>query len=63
VRWKLGDSVRVIVTDNYFWKRKVADETFEDDLDILKLSDEVEVNHGSLTFSSDFKMPSLPKVE
>ena len=63
VRWKLGDSVRVIVTDNYFWKRKVADVTFDDDLAIRKLMGEVEVTHGSVTFSCDFTMPSLPKVE
>jgi hypothetical protein len=63
VRWKLGDSVRVIVTDNYFWKRKVADETFDDDLAILKLNGEVEVSYGSVTFSSDFTMPTVPRVE
>jgi GTPase SAR1 family protein len=63
VRWKLGDSVRVIVTDNYFWKRKVADETFEDELAIRKLTGEVEVTYGTLTFSCDFSMPSMPKVE
>jgi hypothetical protein len=63
VRWKLGDSVRILVTDNYYWKRKVADVTFDDDLAILKLTGEVEVTHGSITFSSDFTMPNLPKLE
>ncbi len=63
VRWKLGDSVRVIVTDNYFWKRKVADTTFDDALAILKLTGEVEASYGSVTFSSDFTMPTIPKVE
>jgi hypothetical protein len=63
VRWKLGDGVRVIVTDNYYWKRKVADVTFDDDLAIRKLNGEVEVTYGSVTFSSDFSMPAVPKVE
>ena len=63
IRWKLGDSVRVIVTDNYYWKRKVADVTFDDDLAMRKLTGEVEVTYGSLTFSSDFTMPTVPKVE
>jgi hypothetical protein len=63
VRWKLGDGVRVIVTDHYFWNRKVADTTFDDDLAMLKLTGEVEVAYGSLTFSSDFTMPTMPKVE
>jgi hypothetical protein len=63
VRWKLGDPVRVIVTDNYYWKRRVADVTFEDSLALGKLTGEVEVTYGSLTFSSDFALPKLPKVE
>ncbi len=63
VRWKLGDSVRMIVTDNYFWKRKVVDVTFDDDLAILKLTGETEVTYGSVTFSSDFTMPTMPKLE
>jgi hypothetical protein len=63
VRWKLGDSVRVIVTDNYYWKRKVADVTFEDDLAIRKLCGEVEVTYGTLTFACDFTMPAVPRVE
>jgi hypothetical protein len=63
VRWKLGDSVRIVVTDHYFWKRKVADTTFDDQLAMLKLTGEVEVDYGSLAFSSDFTMPTIPKVE
>jgi hypothetical protein len=63
VRWKLGDSVRVIVTDHYFWRRKVADVTFDDELAILKLTGEVEVTYGTLTFTSDFTMPAVPKLE
>jgi hypothetical protein len=63
VRWKAGDAVRIIVTDNYFWKRKVADETFDGVLAMRNLSGEVEVRHGSLTFASDFTMPTLPRAD
>ena len=63
VRWQLGDTVRIVVTDNYFWKRKVADVSFEDALALSKLTGEVEVTYGSLTFTSDFALPKLPKVE
>ena len=41
VRWKMGESVRVIVVDNYYWKRTVSDETFEGPLAMQKLSGEV----------------------
>jgi hypothetical protein len=63
VKWKTGDEVRIIVTDNYFWKRRVGDTTFDDPFALQKLAGEVEVTHGSLTFASDFIMPSLPKAE
>jgi hypothetical protein len=63
VRWKLGDPVRVIVTDNYYWRRRVADVTFDDALALGKLTGEVEVTYGTLTFASDFGLPRLPKVE
>jgi hypothetical protein len=64
VRWKAGDSVRILVTDNYYWRRRVADVSFDDDpLALRKLTGEVEVTYGSLTFSSDFAVPVLPKVE
>jgi hypothetical protein len=63
VHWKAGDSVRIIVTDNYYWKRKVADETFDDVLAMRKLTGEVEVRHGSVTFASDFTMPKLPRAD
>jgi hypothetical protein len=63
VHWKAGDSVRIIVTDNYYWKRKVIDETFDDDVAMRHLTGEVEVKYGSLTFASDFTMPRLPNPE
>ncbi len=63
IRWQAGDSVRIIVTDNYYWKRQVVDETFDDALAMRKLSGEVEVRHGSLIFASDFTMPTLPRAD
>ena len=64
VKWKAGDPVRIIVTDNYFWRRRVSDTSVEDDsFAMRKLAGEVEVTHGSLTFASDFTMPNLPKAE
>ncbi|MFO0927554.1 MAG: hypothetical protein U0736_11015 [Gemmataceae bacterium] len=62
--WKLGDPVRVIVTDHYYWKRRVGDLTFDDDpLAMRHLSGEVELRLGTVTFSSDFTLPRLPAAE
>jgi GTPase SAR1 family protein len=65
VRWKMGESVRVIVTDHYYWNRRVAEvASAEDDaLGLRLLSGDVSVGSGSLTFESDFKLPQLPKIE
>ncbi len=65
VRWKLGDSVRIIVTDNYYWDRKVAEIASEenDSLAIRLLDGELHSGKNTLTFESDFKMPVLPKIE
>jgi hypothetical protein len=65
IRWKLGDSVRIHVVDHYFWKRNVLDiESEENDpLAIRMLSGEVNSGKHTLTFESDFSMPTLPKIE
>jgi hypothetical protein len=65
VRWKLGDGVRIWVTDHYFWKRKVM-EVGTGDNDLLGmrlLSGEVNSGPHRLTFESDFRMPAVPKIE
>jgi hypothetical protein len=65
VRWKLGDSVRIMVTDHYYWNRGVGD-VWTDDSDPLgmrMLSGAVAVGTNTLTFESDFTMPVLPKIE
>ena len=65
VRWKLGDSVRIIVTDNYYWNRGVGDVSSEETnpLAMRMLSGEIQVGKNSLTFESDFTMPVMPKIE
>jgi hypothetical protein len=65
VRWKLGDSVRIIVTDNYYWYRCAGDISSEenDPLAMRLLSGEASVGKNSLTFESDFTMPAMPKIE
>jgi hypothetical protein len=65
IRWKLGDSVRIVVTDNYYWDRRVSEISSEesDALALRLLSGEVNSGRNSLTFESDFTMPILPKIE
>jgi hypothetical protein len=65
VRWKLGDTVRVWVTDNYYWNRHVADfaSADGDPLAMRMLSGEVRAGNNMLTFESDFRMPVMPKIE
>jgi hypothetical protein len=65
IRWKAGDSVRIVVTDNWYWKRKVAERSSEDEdrLALRLLSGEVEVGNGRLVFESDFSVPTLPEVD
>jgi hypothetical protein len=65
IRWKLGDSVRIRVTDKYYWDRPVGDVWSEDDdpLGIRMLSGEIPVGTNTLTFESGFRMPVLPPIE
>jgi hypothetical protein len=65
IRWKHGESVRIIVTDNYYWDRRVADISSDenDPLAMRLLSGEVNSGRNSLSFESDFTMPVLPKIE
>jgi hypothetical protein len=65
VRWKMGDSVRIIVTDHYFWNRQVAEVASADGdpLALRLLTGDVAVGPNTLTFESDFSLPQLPKIE
>jgi hypothetical protein len=65
VRWKLGDSVRIVVTDNYYWDRRVVEisSNENDPLAMRLLSGEANSGKNRLTFASDFTIPVLPKIE
>jgi hypothetical protein len=65
VRWKLGQPVRIVVTDNYYWKRRIAEYNSEDDdkLAMRMLGGEIGSGEYRLTFESDFAMPKMPKIE
>lgn len=65
VKWKLGDSVRIIVTDNYYWNRHVATIASEDGdaVGMRLLCGEVQSGKNSLIFESDFALPKLPAIE
>jgi hypothetical protein len=65
VRWKLGEPVRIIVTDHYYWKRTVLSTGNEDGeaLGMRLLSGDVEVGKNRLTFESDFTVPAMPRIE
>jgi hypothetical protein len=65
VRWKLGDTVRILATDHYYWNRGVGDISSDqsDPLAIRWLSGEVALGTNTLTFESDFTMPVMPKIE
>lgn len=62
IRWKSGDSVRIIVKDHYFWKRTIADQTFTDPLAMVRLSGLIDFKNGSVRFESDFTLPLLPEA-
>ncbi len=65
IRWKLGDSIRILVSDNYYWERRLLDISSDekDPLAIRLLSGEVNVDRNSLMFASDFTMPVMPAIE
>jgi hypothetical protein len=65
VRWKLGDSVRIRVTDNNYWGKVIADVSSDDNdrLALRMLCGDVQTPKGRVTFESDFALPSLPKIE
>jgi GTPase SAR1 family protein len=65
IRWKLGDPVRIFVTDHYYWTRPIL-HLGNEDRDVLGmrlLSGDVEAGKNRLTFESDFTMPAMPKIE
>jgi hypothetical protein len=65
IRWKLGDPVRIRVTDHKWSPRVVVDFASGegDPLAIRMLSGQTSSGQNSVWFSSDFSMPTLPKIE
>jgi hypothetical protein len=65
IRWKMGDSVRIVVTDHYYWNRTICEITSDanDPFALRLLSGEVCSGKHRLVFESDFHMPVLPKIE
>jgi hypothetical protein len=65
VRWKLGDPVRVRVTE-HCWSPRVVAEFASDDGDPLglkMLTGQIWSGPNSLTFECDFALPKLPNIE
>jgi hypothetical protein len=65
VRWKLGDPVRIRVSDHDYFKRVVVDcvSDANDPLAFWMVSGELICGNNSLTFESDFRLPDLPPAE
>jgi len=65
IRWKLGDPVIVRVVE-HSWSEKVILELNppeKDQLSMWMLSGDLTTGSTRLTFSSDFSIPTLPKIE
>jgi hypothetical protein len=69
IRWKLGDPVTVKVIDNGYWSNStplILNSPKGDPLAIRNISESIKPsksNTGTLIFTSDFKIPELPKPE
>jgi hypothetical protein len=65
IRWKLGDPVRIRVTDHDYWDRVMVDilSGDGDPLAMQLLSGDAWCGKNRVTFESDFTMPNLPKIE
>jgi hypothetical protein len=63
IRWKLGDPIRIRVHDHDYWKRQVLEVASEGPLALNLLSGEVHSGGSTLTFESDFSVPTLPPVD
>jgi hypothetical protein len=65
VRWKMGDSVKIMVTDHYWWRRSILtiNSNDGDPLAMRLLAGEATSGPHRLNFESDFRVPSLPRIE
>ncbi|CAN5338811.1 hypothetical protein BH10PLA2_BH10PLA2_18770 [soil metagenome] len=65
IRWKLGEHIRILVTDHDYWDRVILEASSSDGdmLALALLNGEIEVGGSRLVFSTDFTMPALPTIE
>ncbi len=65
IRWRMGDPVRIRVTDHDYWRRVVLDiaSAEGEPFAIRLVSGEAWSGKNSLTFESDFSMPTVPTIE
>jgi hypothetical protein len=65
IKWKLGDAVRIRVTDQDWGAHVVLEYASgeSDPLSIKMLSGENWQGKNMIKFESDFRMPTLPKIE
>src|SRR5262249_50841959 len=65
IRWKLGDPVKIRVSDHDYWQRVVVEIVSNpaDPLAMRFLAGEVWSGKNRLTFESDFALPVLPAIE
>lgn len=63
IRWKLGDAVRIRVTEHSWRNSVVMDVTLDGPLAMKSLAGEVWSDGNRLTFASNFSMPRLPRID
>lgn len=65
IRWKLGDEVKIRVSDHDYWKRLMLefDSAPGDPLAIQLLSGEIYAGNNRMVFESDFRMPVMPAID
>jgi hypothetical protein len=63
VRWKLGEPVRILVTDHTWKDRVVVEIQSSDALGMRLLSGDACTGVNRVSFASDFAVPKLPEIE
>jgi hypothetical protein len=63
VRWKLGDPVRILVTDHTWKDRVVVEINSSDALGMRLLNGDACAGVNRVSFTSDFALPKLPEIE
>jgi hypothetical protein len=64
VRWKMGDVVKVRVSDHYYWRRQLFEFGSNDDpFGLRLLNGELTAGSSWLRLECDFSVPAMPAVE